>query len=364
MTRHPRRVPPARHRLLAGATLIATLLVPAASAAAETTTRLDGETNVQAALAYSQATFADGAAPVALLARDDDFADSLTSGSVQGLLNAPLLLTNTATLSPETAAELGRLGTSEVVVLGGTVAVSQAVVAELEALGLTTSRIGGAERTETATLVAQTYFPIATAAVVARAYPTNDDATQAWADLLAVGNYAAAAGVPVLLTDTATTSGPTLAYAQSSLLESALLAGGTEAISDQVASELGAIDIADQGNVDADTGEAYGFTVTRAAGASRGGTAVAIAAELGYATAVDAPRVILVDATAPDAWAAGLAGAAQAGNGAATVLANGPELFSETTEFLGEGADVPLLCAPRVDPAACDAASTALGNEG
>lgn len=363
MKLRPRRSPPASRRLLAGAILTALMLVPAASASAETTTRLSGESNTQAAIAYSQATFADGAAPTVLLARDDDFSDSLTSGAVQGLLEAPLLLTTTATLSPETLAELQRLGTTEVVILGGTVAISEAVEAEVAAFA-SVERVGGNERTETATLVAGRFFPTATASVVARAYHSDEDPTQAYADMLSVGNYAAAAGVPVLLTDTAQTSGTTLAYAQESSLESALLAGGTDAVSEQVEAELSAIDIADQGNVDADTGEAYGFTVTRAGGETRGGTAIALNAELGYATAADAPRVILVDATADDAWATGLTAAAQAGNGAATVLSNGPELFSETTEFLGEGADVPLLCAPRVDPAACDAVSAALGNEG
>lgn len=364
MKLRPRRSPPATRRLLAGATLTALMLVPATAAGAETTTRLSGESNTEAAIAYSQATFADGTGPTVLLARDNDFADSLTSGSVQGLLTAPLLLTATDALSPDTLAEMQRLGATEVVILGGTVAVSDAVEAEVTATGATVERVGGAERTETATLVAARFFPTATASVVARAYPSDEDPTQAWTDMLSVGNYAAAAGVPVLLTDTATTSGTTLAYAQESLLESAIIAGGTTAVSEVVEADLSAIDIADQGNVDADSGEAYGFTVTRAAGDTRDGTAVAFNTELGYATAADAPRVILVDATAEDSWATGLTAAAQAGNGAATVLANGGELFESTTEFLGEGADVPLLCAPRVDTAACDAASAALGNDG
>ena len=76
-------------------------------------------------------------------------------------------------------------------------------------------------------------------------------------------------------------------------------------------------------------------------------------------------RILLVEASHPDAWAGGLTIGAQVGNGAATLLANGADLFPETAEFLGdEAADVPLLCGPRVTESACDAASEALGNEG
>lgn len=362
MTQRSRRPRSTPRRVLAGATLVTSMLIPATAASAETTTRLSGGTNVDVALAYSQATFADGAAPVVLLARDDDFADALTSNSVQGKLNAPLLLTNSQVLSPMVMAEIERLGAEEAVIMGGSAAVSDTVETELGAMGLETSRFDGADRVDTALIVAATLFPDATSAVVARAFP-DSDITRAFADPIAAGAYAAAAEVPVLLTMTDALPAPVQAYVEDSFIEDAIVAGGTLAVSDAVVAELEAIDIADLAVTD-ETGASYDFTTRRVAGQTRGGTATAFAAELGYATAADAPRVLLVESYDGDAWAAGLTLGAQAGNGAAVLFANRTALFGETTTFLGEGANVPLLCGPRVDVAACDAASTALGNEG
>ena len=347
MTAPPRTSRAAWRRAVPGAVLVATLVAPAASAFAETTTRLVGASNVEAAIAYSAATYADGAAPIVLLARDDDFADALTSGSAQGVLDAPLLLTAPNVLSPQTAAELERLAPDEVRIIGGNQAVSPAVETALQGLGYRTSRYFGSDRVGTAVAVAETLFPNATSAVVARAF-AGEDPTQAFADAIAAGAFAAASGKPVLLTDTAALSGATADYVNGSLLETALIVGGLLAVSEAAEAEL----------------EDAGVAVTRAAGASRAATAVALNAELGYATAVDADRVLLVEGAGADAWASGLTIGAQAGNGAATVLSNGGSLYAETTAFLGTDADVPLICGPRVDSSACDAASDALGNEG
>jgi putative cell wall-binding protein len=332
---------------LPGAVLVAALLLPAAPASAETTTRLEGTTTTEAAIAWSEATFADGAAPVVLLARDDDFADALTSNSAQAQLDAPLLLTDPGALSPDTAAELARLDPDEVRILGGDQAVSPAVQTALQGLGYTVSRYFGADRIGTAIAVADALFPNATSAVVARGFP-GADPTQAFADAIGAGSYAANAGVPVLLTETVALSPATADYITGSAIESVIVAGGALAVSDAAEQRI----------------EEAGRNTVRLFGSSRGGTAVALNRELGYQTAADAPRVLLVEGTEPTAWASGLAIGAQAGNGAATVLSDGPALFAETVEFLGQGADVPLICGPLVDTPACDAASAALGNEG
>lgn len=358
------RVGPASRRAVAGATMLATLVVPAVSAGAETTTRLPGGTNVEKAIAWSRVTFADGAASTVLLARDDEFVDALTSGSVQGLLDAPLLLTNRDTLSPQTLAEINRLDPDQaVVIMGGDQAVSPAVETALEAEGLEVTRVGGATRIETAVETARTFFPDATQTLVARAFPANDP-TQAFADAITAGNFSAATNIPILLTETAELSQSTLDYVEDSFIEKALIVGSTAAVSAAVEAELKSIDITDL-VVDDDFSDPYTFEVTRRGGANRGETAVLMSNELGFETAMDAPRVLLIEGQAPDAWAGGLTAGAQAeGMGAATVLSTGPRLFGATEEFLGQGADVPLVCGPNVSQAACDAASAALGNEG
>jgi len=364
MSEPSRSFAPAWRRAAAGAVLLAAFAAPATAASAETTTRLDEGSNVQVAIEYSQLTFQEDAAPVALLARDDDFVDTLTSGSVQGLLNAPLLLTNPMTLSPETAAELDRLGTDEVIIMGGPEAVDPAVEMQLNALGFETRRIFGPTRIETAIEVAAEFFPGATVTVVARAFPSGNDPTTAFADSLTAGNYAAGARTPILLTDTADLADPTRAYIEATFIETALVAGGDVAVADAVVEELRSIPVADLNPPDEFGTPAPPFDARRVFGPTRGGTATAFAAELGFANAAAAPRIILIESREADAWASGLTAGAQAANGVATLLSDGPTLFEETRAFLGTGAGVPLICGPRVDDAACDAASSALGNEG
>jgi len=353
-----------RTRYLVTAAVATALLVPASAAGAETTTRLGGETNVQVAIAFSQATFADGSAPTVLLARDDDFADTLTSSSAQGVLNAPLLLTNREVLSPETMLELQRLDPEVVGIMGGPEAVTPAVEAALTGMGVTVERYAGASRVETAIEVARRFFPTATAAVVARAFaPEGGDPTQAFADPIAAGAYSAATNTPVLLTASEDLSPATASYITGSTIEAAMIAGGPLAVSEAVQTDLAAIDVSDLGTSE-EGGDPVPFQVTRIAGETRGGTAVALAADLGYGDASAAPRVILLESFAPDAWAAGLSVGAQAANGAAVVLSYGAELFGETTAFLDPAAgSTPLLCGPWVDPGACDAAAALMDND-
>ncbi len=331
---------------------LALALVPQAASADVPVSRLEGDTAVAAAIAWSQATFADGSASAAILARDDDFADALASGTAQSRLHAPLLFTDSQVLSPETLLEIQRVGADEVVVLGGTAAVSDGVIAALELAGLTVSRVGGATRLDTAVLLAERFYPGATAAVLARAFGTDTDPTQAFADALTATAYATAAGVPVILSDTAALSAETAEYLTTSTVEDVLVLGGTAAIADGVIAEIEALPL------DAKGPEAA-WTTHRVAGPNRFATSVALAVELGYPTAASAPRVMLAEGQAMSAASTGLPGGTQGGFGAAMVLANGEDLPPETLAYL-EGGNVPLLCGPGVSDAACDAAEAAL----
>src|SRR5690606_13418974 len=93
-------------------------------------------------------------ADTVLLASAGSFADALSAAPLAGAHDAPLLLTDGAALSEEVVEELQRLGAAEVIVLGGSAAVGQAVEDALAAMGLAVTRIGGDDRTETAELIA------------------------------------------------------------------------------------------------------------------------------------------------------------------------------------------------------------------
>lgn len=156
---------------------------------------------VSTSITLSQSTFES--ADSVVIAREDVFADSLSSGALQGR-SRPLLLTNGQRLSPAVAAEIGRLQAGEAIVLGGEAAVSTGVAGELSSLGLSVQRAAGPNRIETAVAVASAFFPAPGGAILARAFGDSADETRAFVDSMAVGGLAADLGIPILLTDSRT----------------------------------------------------------------------------------------------------------------------------------------------------------------
>jgi hypothetical protein len=333
--------------VFAAAALLATFLpraLPAGAAHFTNTEELTAEDNVGSAVAWSASTFPEGAAEAAL-GRDDDFPDSLASGVLQS--TRPLLLTKTDALSDPTKAELERLKVKIVHILGGTGAVSQAVEDALKAMSIEVKRYSGPTRIETAVEVARNVAPTAANAVLARAAGDEEDPSRGFADSLAAGGWAAAATMPVLLTETAKLSEATAAYLKASSIKEVAIVGGRAAVSETVETQL----------------RALGVTVKRVSGPTRFHTALAVAAERGFATAKAAQKVIVAEGQAADAWASGFAAAARSKkDNAPIVLAVGDTLPEPSTTYMGDSAGaVALLCAPRLAAAACDAAATALG---
>lgn len=330
----------------------AALSLPAALAQAPgTTTWLGADSNVEAAVALSQATY--DVALTAFLARDDDFADALASGGPQGRLQGPLLLTDSQSLSSQTLEELQRLLTRTVFILGGVDAVSQAVEDALVSEGIIVQRVAGDTRLTTATAIAGQFFPEAQSALLLRAFGppagSDGDPTQGFADSLAAGGFAAAEGQPILLTDSNVLSQPTREYLESSAISEVTIIGGEAAVS-------GAVELMLTEELDLD--------VTRIGGANRFATAANVAAERGPANAGDAPAVLLIEGQADNAFASGFAAASLSANSdAPIVLANGAGLPIETSVYLDPANGEPgLVCGPLTTQTACDQAASAAGN--
>jgi putative cell wall-binding protein len=96
-----------------------------------------------------------GGQKTALLTSGTRFPDALAGGALSYGGALPILLTDPTTLSPQAAAAIKDLGIQQVVVLGGESAVSAGVESAVAALGVTTDRLAGATRTETASLIAE-----------------------------------------------------------------------------------------------------------------------------------------------------------------------------------------------------------------
>ena len=79
----------------------------------------------------------------AIVASGAEFQDSMAAGAIAWASHVPILLTTPSSLSPEAASAIGTLGITQAIVVGGPLAVSNAVVSSLEQLGVSVVRIAG-----------------------------------------------------------------------------------------------------------------------------------------------------------------------------------------------------------------------------
>jgi autotransporter-associated beta strand protein len=120
--------------------------------------RIAGSNRYATAAQVAAETHPDGAHLV-YVASGTSAADALTAGAVAAAANAPLLLVAHDRVPAATAQALRNLGPTRVVVVGGSTAISATVEAEVRRItGTTVTRIGGADRYETAALLALDRF--------------------------------------------------------------------------------------------------------------------------------------------------------------------------------------------------------------
>ncbi len=200
---------------------------------------------VDTAIAVSNLVFQQGA-EFGVLASSSKFPDAL-GGSALASYYGPLLFVNAdGSLAPRTLAEFQRVLSpgSFIYVLGGTAAVPQAAADQLNAAGFVVERLGGANRQDTALLVARKVnevvnfdtppqgdsFPPFDAVIVAQAGN--------WPDAVTVSQISAWFGIPVILTPTASLGEPAAEYLRTWQPTSVIVLGGDAAIAPQVEQQI------------------------------------------------------------------------------------------------------------------------------
>jgi L,D-peptidoglycan transpeptidase YkuD (ErfK/YbiS/YcfS/YnhG family)/putative cell wall-binding protein len=264
-------------------------------------TRVSGTDRYTTSVAIGERAAPSATTVVLASGADANLVDGLVAAPLAGTLGAPLLLTAPAALPTAVAADISRRGVVRAVVVGAAGAVSDAVLAQLHALGVTdVTRIGGATRYDTAALVARAVGSGGGTAFVA------SGATANLVDALSAAGPATHLTRPILLTSPDQLP-PATADALAALhVTSTTVLGGTGAVSAAVAAALPG--------------------VRRLGGASRYDTAVAVAAA--FAAAVGTARVTLASGTDPvvDALPGGTLGQ--------LVLLTGPALPGATASWL------------------------------
>ncbi len=223
--------------------------------------RIAGDDRIKTAVEASKRAFPNaGDAGAVVLTNSEAVVDGLSAAYVAGLRNAPILFVDRNGIPNDTATEIQRHTTKNVVIVGGTTVVPERVVTELQGRGHTVTRLAGEDRYATAAAVATSGTTAPGKVYIASGVSS--------ADALVVSPIAFNKKYPILLTLAGSVPAPTSSALSRLNVNTRLVVGGTAVI-------------------DGATYNALGGT-RRLAGEDRQGTAIEVAdyaiADEGFAT--------------------------------------------------------------------------------
>lgn len=228
-------------------------------------TRISGIDRYATSAQVAQAGFTK--ASTAILATGESYPDALAASFLAGNLHAPILLTTPdVPMSPFTTAALTSLGTTNVIIVGGTSAVSQAEQTQLSGFvatsgaALSVSRISGVTRYDT--MAAVDDDPGTTVGTLGGERTAFLATGENFPDALGAAPVSYAEKFPIVLTQSQTLTPQAASTLKTLGIQQVLILGGTSAVSSAVESAVNAMGIT---------------TLKRFAGADRSGTSVLLA---------------------------------------------------------------------------------------
>lgn len=194
-----------------------------------------GERRYDTAVELSKSKF--NKADTVVIAGGYAIADGLTATPIATEYNSPLLLVEKNNIPEVTKSEIKRLGAKNVIIVGGTTVISQAVEKQLLSLGVSKiTRLGGSDRYETSLLVAQyidSYLYDIENIVV-----TNGLGE---ADALSISPVSGRDRMPIILVRSNAIPTPIYNWISGEGLKNAYIIGGKTAINDSVLNEVNKI---------------------------------------------------------------------------------------------------------------------------
>lgn len=169
---------------------------------------------------------------------DDKFADALAGAPLAYLRRAPVLLTETGSLNANTRNEIRGLGASKAIILGGTGVVSDNVKSQLEAMGITVTRLWGMDRYETAVKIAE---KIRTERVFTKIFLTTGEQFQY---AMMAAPFSARYTWPILFTETDRLTEATRRAIRDWGISEVEIVGGTDVVSNAVFEQLRGMGVA------------------------------------------------------------------------------------------------------------------------
>lgn len=192
--------------------------------------RISGSNRYETAVQVSQSGWETS--DVVILASGVSYPDALAGSTFGFLKDAPMLLTSPNSLSGATKGEIERLGAKTVYILGGQAAISQQVQDTLTEMGLSTTRISGDNRFETAVKLGEEVRKEKKSDTVVIATGFN------YPDALSIGPFAAMEGMPILFTQANGLHNSTKAALEKWGTKKVIIVGGDQAVSKQVENEI------------------------------------------------------------------------------------------------------------------------------
>lgn len=169
----------------------------------------------------------------AVLVNGNAIVDALTATPFTAAIDSPILLTGKDNLDSKTKAELQRLGTKKVYLIGGENSLSKNIQTQLSNMGISIERISGSDRYKTSISLAQKLNSIKSVSQVAVANGVNG-----LADAISVGAAAADNNMPIILTNEKSELQGADEFLNSSKITKSYIIGGTATLSSNLESKL------------------------------------------------------------------------------------------------------------------------------
>ena len=191
--------------------------------------RISGRNRISTAIEVSKKYYEK--ANTVIIARSDEYPDSLTASPLAKKLNAPILLTSKNELEEPVKAEIKRLKTTNIIIVGGVNSISTNVEKALRQYDKEIERIAGHSRYETSAAIAERLLKLSKKQTAIIASGEN------FADALTAGAYAAKQEYPILLVQK-TTVDTQITKVLNKYINKTIIAGGVNSVSEKVKKDL------------------------------------------------------------------------------------------------------------------------------